>query len=46
LQLVFLTTHLPNYLAVCGQDPMLGATALATIGGLNIFGSWFAYRGH
>jgi MFS family permease len=42
LQLIFLTTHLPNYLAMCGQDPMLGATALATIGGVNIFGSWFA----
>jgi predicted MFS family arabinose efflux permease len=42
LQLIFLTTHLPNYLAFCGQDPMLGATALATIGGVNIFGSWFA----
>lgn len=42
LQLVFLTTHLPNYLAICGQDPMLSATALATIGGVNIFGSWFA----
>jgi predicted MFS family arabinose efflux permease len=33
---------LPNYLAICGQDPMLSATALATIGGVNIFGSWFA----
>jgi predicted MFS family arabinose efflux permease len=42
LQLIFLTTHLPNYLAICGQDPMLGASALATIGGVNIFGSWFA----
>jgi MFS family permease len=42
LQLIFLTTHLPNYLAICGQDPMLGATALAIIGGVNIFGSWFA----
>jgi MFS family permease len=42
LQLVFLTTHLPNYLAICGQDPMLSATALATIGGFNVFGSWFA----
>jgi predicted MFS family arabinose efflux permease len=42
LQLVFLTTHLPNYLAICGQDPMLSATALATIGGVNIFGSWLA----
>ena len=42
LQLVFLTTHLPNYLAICGQDPMLSASALATIGGVNVFGSWFA----
>ena len=42
LQLIFLTTHLPNYLALCGQAPMLGATALATIGAVNIFGSWFA----
>ncbi|HVZ09541.1 MFS transporter [Rhodopila sp.] len=42
LQLIFLTTHLPNYLAICGQSPMLGASALATIGGVNIFGSWFA----
>jgi predicted MFS family arabinose efflux permease len=42
LQLIFLTTHLPNYLAICGQDPMLSATALATIGGVNVFGSWFA----
>jgi predicted MFS family arabinose efflux permease len=42
LQLIFLTTHLPNYLAICGMDPMLSATALATIGGVNIFGSWFA----
>jgi MFS family permease len=42
LQLVFLTTHLPNYLAICGQDPMLSASALATIGGFNILGSWCA----
>ncbi|MGE0419848.1 MAG: MFS transporter [Acetobacteraceae bacterium] len=42
LQLVFLTTHLPNYLVVCGQDPMLGASALATIGGVNIVGSYTA----
>lgn len=42
LQLVFLTTHLPNYLAICGQDPMLGASALATIGGVNIAGSYLA----
>jgi len=42
LQLVFLTTHLPNYLDICGQDPMLGASALATIGGVNVIGSWLA----
>ena len=42
LQLIFLNTHLPNYLALCGQDPMLSATALATIGGVNIIGSWTA----
>ena len=42
LQLIFLNTHLPNYLAICGQDPMLGATALAIIGGVNIVGSWTA----
>src|ERR1700730_3116873 len=27
LNLVFLTTHLPTYLAICGQDPMLSAEA-------------------
>ena len=41
LQLVFLTTHLPSYLALCGQDPMLSAKALATIGGFNVLGSLF-----
>ncbi len=40
LNLVFLTTHLPTYLSLCGMDPMLGATALATIGGFNVIGSW------
>jgi predicted MFS family arabinose efflux permease len=40
LQLVFLTTHLPSYLALCGMDPMLGAQALAVIGLFNIVGSW------
>lgn len=40
LQLVFLTTHLPTYLALCGMDPMLSASALATIGGMNCIGSW------
>jgi predicted MFS family arabinose efflux permease len=40
LQLVFLTTHLPTYLAICGIDPMVGAQALATIGAFNVIGSW------
>lgn len=40
LQLVFLTTHLPNYLAICGLDPSLGATALAIIGLFNVMGSY------
>jgi predicted MFS family arabinose efflux permease len=40
LQLVFLTTHLPTYLASCGMDPAYGAWALALIGGFNILSSW------
>jgi MFS family permease len=39
LNLVFLSTHLPAYLAICGQDAMLGATALAVIGGASAIGS-------
>ena len=39
LNLIFLTTHLPNYLAFCGQDPMLSAEALAVIGGTSAVGS-------
>jgi MFS family permease len=39
LNLVFLTTHLPTYLAICGQDPMLSAEAIAVIGGMNSIGS-------
>jgi predicted MFS family arabinose efflux permease len=39
LNLVFLTTHLPSYLAICGQDPMLSAAALAIIGGVSAIGS-------
>lgn len=42
LQLIFISTHLPNYLVLCGQDPILGATALAIIGGVNIPGCWIA----
>lgn len=41
MQLVFLTTHLPAYLDVCGMDPMLSAQALALIGGFNVLGSLF-----
>ena len=39
LNLIFLTTHLPTYLSICGQDPMLGAVAIAVIGGMNGIGS-------
>ena len=41
MQLVFLTTHLPSYLALCGMDPMLSAEALGVIGGFNVLGSLF-----
>ncbi len=40
LQLVFLTTHLPNYIAICGLDPALSASALALIGLFNVIGSY------
>lgn len=40
LQLVFLTTHLPTYLQICGMDPGLGATTLALIGLFNVIGSY------
>jgi MFS family permease len=39
LNLVFLSTHLPAYLALCGQNPMLSAEALAVIGGVSALGS-------
>jgi MFS family permease len=39
LQLVFITTHLPTYLSICGIDPSVGAQALALIGLFNAFGS-------
>lgn len=39
LQLVFITTHLPTYLAICGLEPQVGAQALALIGLFNAFGS-------
>ena len=40
LNLMFLSTHLPAYLAICGQDPMLGAGALAVIGGAAPSARW------
>ena len=40
LQLIFLTTHLPAYLQLCGQSPELSATALAVIGGFNAIGCY------
>jgi predicted MFS family arabinose efflux permease len=41
MQLIFLTTHLPSYLAICGMDPMLSAQTLGMIGGFNVLGSIF-----
>ena len=40
LQLVFLTTHLPTYLAICGMDPTVASTSLALIGLFNVGGSF------
>ena len=40
LQLVFITTHLPTYLAICGMDPSVGANALALVGLFNVIGSY------
>ena len=40
LQLVFLTTHLPTYLAQCGMDASYSAIVLMLIGGFNILSSW------
>src|ERR1700681_3352170 len=41
MQLIFITTHLPSYLAICGLDPMLSAQTLGVIGGFNVLGSLF-----
>ena len=40
LQLVFITTHLPTYLDICGIDPSVGSTALALVGLFNVIGSY------
>jgi len=39
-QLVFITTHLPSYLQICGVAPGVGATALALIGLFNAIGTY------
>lgn len=46
-QTMFIGAHLPAYLTDAGASPMLGATALATIGLFNIFGCfiWGALGG-
>jgi MFS family permease len=41
MQLLFITTHLPSYLAICGMDPMLAAEALGVIAVTNVAGSVF-----
>jgi predicted MFS family arabinose efflux permease len=41
MQLLFITTHLPSYLVICGMDPMLSAQTLGVIGGFNVLGSLF-----
>jgi MFS family permease len=41
MQLLFITTHLPSYLALCGMDPMLSAQALGVIAIFNVAGSLF-----
>jgi predicted MFS family arabinose efflux permease len=41
MQLIFLATHLPSYLALCGMDPMLGVRALSMIAIFNVAGSLF-----
>ncbi len=39
-QLVFIATHLPAYLAICGVAPGVGASALALIGLFNAMGTY------
>ena len=39
-QLMFIGTHLPRYLAMCGLPPSVGAASLALIGGFNAIGSY------
>ncbi len=39
-QLMFLTTHLPEFLAICGLSPTISATAIGIIGLANAVGSY------
>ena len=39
-QLIFITTHLPKYLELCGVAPGVGATALGLIGFFNTIGTY------
>jgi predicted MFS family arabinose efflux permease len=39
-QLIFITAHLPQYLALCGVAPSVGAQALALIGLCNTIGTY------
>ena len=39
-QLVFITTHLPAYLDICGMDPTVGSNTLALVGLFNVLGSY------
>jgi hypothetical protein len=39
MQLVFIITHLPSDLQICGLDP--SAQTLGVIGGFNVLGSLF-----
>jgi predicted MFS family arabinose efflux permease len=39
-QLVFITTHLPAYLELCGVAPGVSASALGLIGLFNAIGTW------
>ena len=41
MQLLFIATHLPSYLALCGMDASLGVEAFGLIGITNILGSIF-----
>ena len=40
LQLVFITTHLPAYLDICGMDPTVGSNTFALVGLFNVIGSY------